>query len=293
MNLQQLRRFIEILDYRRKADYDNFIAVTGLKGVGKSTFLYHLGNEYMKKLGRKFDVENQVIYSDSFEEIYEKVRNAEDGDYLWFDEGGRILLAEDWNSATSKRLKKLFAEIRTKHLCVGFAIPFSFLRIDKKYREGLFNFWVWIPRRGYALTFQPLIHPTQTGFMEEEINRKIKPVAWSDTLKESIENYFYEALKKFPSFTDVVRFAEMPKEIQKRYLILRDKAVYEQSKEEEKDEKLRVSDKAFVKLLERYAVLQKKSIRDVAEELSKELGVPSESLRTTFYRYSKMLKLES
>ena len=280
-----MKQFVELLHLRRKSDYDNFIPVTGLKGVGKSTFLYHLGNEYMKALGRKFDIEHHVIYSDSFEEIFDKIKNARDGDYLWFDEGGRILLAEDWNSARSKRLKKLFAEVRTRHLTVGFAIPFSFLRIDKKYREGLFNFWVWIPLRGFSLVFQPLIHPTQTGFMEEEINKKIRPLAWSDTLKESAENYFYEALRKFPSFMDVIRYPEMPKKIHEKYLELRDKAVYDESEEEEQS-KIKRAEEGFVKLVDYIRKKYNVEVREIFQELETQY-FDSESMRAAYYQLKK------
>ena len=279
-NLQHMQQFVKLLHERRKRDYDNFIAVTGVKGTGKSTFLYWAGREYMKQLGREFDLEKSVVYSDSFEEIFTKIKEAKDGDYLWFDEGGRIILAEDWNSANAKRLKKLFAEVRTRHLTVGFAVPFSFLRIDKKYRESFFNFWVWLPRRSFSIVFEPLVHPTLNGFMEEVITKKVKPLSWSKTLVESSETYFYESLKKFPSFLDIINYTAMPERDHKRYLELRDKAVYEEDSLD--DQPKRVVDVSFAHLIDRIVAETGKTKNAIFEEIAKQCGIKASSISRAY-----------
>ena len=291
MNLKKMREFVKLLQKRKDKDYDNIIVATGIKGSGKSTFLYHLGNEYMKQLGRKFDLQNSVVYSDSFDEVFDKINKAKDGDYLWFDEGGRLILGEDWNSARSKRLKKMFSEIRTKHLCIGFAMPFSFTRIDKKYRESLINFWAWIPRRGFSLIFEPVIHPTYSGFMEEYFN-KIKSIPWSKTLNENIENFFYNSFKKFSSFLDVLSFTEIPKDKFKEYLRLRDEAVYKLPDDDTMQEKLRFSDKAFIKLVETLSQDKNKSISQVLKDISQSIDANPESLRATYYNIKKRYEAE-
>jgi len=286
-----LLKFAELLHIRKQMDYDNFICITGIKGSGKSTFAYWLGREYMKGLNRTFDIEKHVVYSDSFQEIFEKIKNAEDGDYIWFDEAGRIILAEDWNSAKSKKLKKMFAEIRTRHLAVVFVVPFSFLRIDKKYREALFNFWVWIPKRSVSVIFEPLIHPTIQGFEEEKITKILSPLKWSRTLQEDTENIIKEALKKCPSFLDVVKFPDMPQDVKQRYLYLRDKEVY--TEEEEMPKRLRQIDIGFVKLMLKVSELTGKSISTISKEIGEEMGWHPKNLESYFSSIQRRLQIES
>jgi len=289
-NLENLRKFVEILIVRREKDFDNFIVVTGIKGSGKSTLLYWIGREYMKALGRDFDLEKHVIYSDNFKEIFEKIRNAQDGDYIWFDEGGRIILAEDWNTANSRKLKKMFSEIRTKHLCIGFACPFAFTKIDVKYREALLNFWIWVPKRGTGFVFEQSVHPTQGGFLEKIIEKKLKVYSWTDSLKEGFEENLLITLKPIPTFLDLIRFVSMPEKEHERYLVLRDKYVYEEKDEKEERQSEKFMRLVFKTINEMINQNKKLTVIDACKTLAQELNTNPNSLRAYYYEVRKKLE---
>ena len=246
--------------------------------------LYWLGKEYMTSQNREFDLERHVIYSDDFKEIFEKIRNAKDGDYIWFDEGGRVILAEDWNSANSKKLKKMFSEIRTKHLCIGFAVPFAFTKIDSKYREALINFWGWVPKRGFAVIFEPIIHPTIGGYLEKVIEKKIKLFSWSDSLNEGFEEKLEMTLRQIPSFLDVVRFPPMPQKDHEKYLKLRDKYVYDERDVE--DNKLKISDKLLVSYVDTL-IESGKGTRESFRIIGEKIGLNPSAVKMRYYRAKK------
>lgn len=284
--LVYLKKFIDLLHLRREKDYDNMIVLTGIKGSGKSTALYWIGKEYMRRIGREFDLNNHVIYSDNFDEIFTKIRHAQDGDYLWFDEGGRIILAEDWNSANSKRLKKMFSEIRTKHLCIGFAVPFAFTRIDAKYREALINFWIWVPIRGLAVVFEPIVHPTMGGFLEKEVEQKVKRTSWSYSLSNNYESWLLDSLKSVPSFLGSFKYVEIPKKEKEKYLKLRDEAVY--SKKENDEEKANINYYKFIIYEIEKLTTKGLTVKEASKVLAKELNMNADSLRSLYYRGKKL-----
>lgn len=235
-----LENFVDLLTWRRRNDFDNFIVLTGYKGVGKSTLAYHIVNRYLQAIDRKIHLKNNVVYSDSVEEIQDKINNSTDGDALWFDEGARLILAEDWNSRNSRFLKKLFAEIRTKHLCVIFCMPYSFTRIDTKYRESLITTWIWLPLRAFGIVFQPIISPTYEGFAETFLSKhnrshKFFELATSDP--DDAKNKILKGVWNAPSFLDSISWPDFPSDQKEKYLKLRDEAVYKSAEEKRRGNK--------------------------------------------------------
>jgi hypothetical protein len=235
-----LKNFIDLLKWRRRKDYDNMIVITGYKGAGKSTLAYHITDRYLQAIGKKMNLSDHVVYSDSIQEIQDKINKAEDGDAIWFDEGARLILGEDWNNRNSRFLKKLFAEIRTKHLCIIFCVPYSFTRIDSKYRESLITTWIWIPLRAYGVMFQPIVSPTYEGFAETYLKKhdkshKFFELATSDP--QDARNQVFNSVRSCPSFFDSLTWPDFPADQKEKYLERRDEAVYKTVDEKERGNK--------------------------------------------------------
>lgn len=237
-----LKTFISLAVRRNSDKFDTFLGVTGDKGTGKSNLSIVIARDYVKLMNKKmntnlkFDIEENVVYSDDPEEIFNKVDSLPLYSCIVFDEAARIILGEDWNSRNSKQLKKMWAEIRTKHLLVVFALPFTMSDVDKKYRNSLFNYWIECPLRNFGLLFEK----TRLGFFDGSIYNEIGTISYSDSLNEERKkkaetNALYK-IKRIPSFMGVVRWIEIPEPMRTKYYELRDRAVYEKADKEETTE---------------------------------------------------------
>ena len=244
----QMKKFSYLAAYRNNNDWDTFMAVTGDKGTGKSNYAIQQARVYVDVMKEKhnidvdFDPVENIVYSSTKKEIFDKVNNTQNKGVIIFDEAARFILGEDWNSKESKASKKMWGEIRTKNLFVIFVLPFNFTSIDSKYRRSLINFWVDCIFRGSGLIFEK----TRNGFFAKKLYNEcyVGFVKWSDGVNKKsrkkwinkIENAIYNNAGISNSYQGTITWNKMPKSIEQIYYKHRDEKVYEEKEEEEKEE---------------------------------------------------------
>jgi len=239
---KNLELFLRVI-YKRYLleDKDCMILITGDKGDGKSSLILRMGLIWHKITGKPFTLRNHITYTKNPQEIKEKLfKLKQSGGYQFVghDEAARFLLGEDWAKKESKELKKVFAEIRTAHLIQAFACPFKIKRVDSKYIESLFHFWIHIFDRDKAVIFRKNKNPGAEAY-DLKIFDKIKFVSPNPTNAEWLR--ILSKLRRSPNFYATIRWGKIPTKVYSSYLKYREKAVWkfgdpEASKKEEEKE---------------------------------------------------------
>jgi len=154
MSYENLNKFVEYIRKMQEADLDVIIAVSGTKGLGKSSLALQVCKRYVEKyFGEKyFSVEKYTAYDNA--EVMEKIYNLPEYSPIIADEAARFAMGEDWNKSENKELKKLAAQIRPKHMIVFLNLP-RFSWLDKKYSSDMVSLWVRVITRGHVIVFQP------------------------------------------------------------------------------------------------------------------------------------------
>lgn len=152
------------------------------------------------------------------------------------DEGVRFLMGEDWMLTESKMMKKLFAQMRTKHRLLFTNIP-KFKWLDSKYRNDMTTFWVRILNRGLALLLQPDLGENDDPWHMKELQKMLKDYFYFTKREDLIERAEL-LVKKHPCVFDYFMIPKVPEPIYNRYLLARDAKVFEkESKEIQLDQK--------------------------------------------------------
>ena len=210
-------------------DADFLLAISGAKGTGKSTLGLQIIRAYLKRFWRyegnfdtwfKRNLHRFVAYETA--DVLQKIETAEDSQPILCDEAVRFAMAEDWMKAESKYLKKIFTQIRTKHLFFIFCIP-EFYWIDRKYREDMVNVWIHILKRGLGLAFLP---DQKIGVKDKWHRKEFLNVNVTYTMFDNPENVV-NLYKKHPCFWDVIGFMQVEKSVYERYKELRNEALTE------------------------------------------------------------------
>lgn len=214
---KNLEKFVDLLREFQNQDMDLLIPIDGFKGSGKTTCGCVIIKKYLEKyMNENFNPDKYIAY-DNYE-VQEKINNLPPFSPLLCDEAVRFALGEDWQKQESKELKKIFTQIRTKHLIIFFCIP-NFFWLDKKYREDMSAFWVHTFSRGYALIFTPDLRiGVEDKWHRKEFEKKItRPL----NLFSNIENVlpFY---RKHPCYWADLQFPKLEQPLYDRYLGLRD-----------------------------------------------------------------------
>jgi hypothetical protein len=223
MTYENLWRFVDVVRRQQEADLDVIVAVTGRKGMGKSTFAMQVTRRILHRYfgERHVNVKRYVAYNN--QDLKEKIFRLPPFSPIVADEAARFAMGEDWNKSDSKELKKLIAQIRTKHLAIFMCLP-EFLWLDKKYRDGMVTQWVWVPTRQRAHVFEPDDNPGEPDVWHL---RKLARAGYISKFTDSSKLTRVSA--KNPCFRYEVMFPKLPDEIYQRYVELRDKIAYEES----------------------------------------------------------------
>jgi hypothetical protein len=207
----------------RQANLDMVWAITGRKGCGKSSFAIEVARFYLKKyFGQEyFSPERWIAYDNS--EVMKMIYDLPEGAPLICDEAARFAMGEDWNKAENKEMKKLFAQMRTKHLVVLMCIP-RFDWMDKKYREDMVTHWAWIPSRSNAFVFSPDDNPGERDVWHLKDFQYLGKVGFfTDTDK------LLSKVVKHKCFWEFFKFPAVPSDIYDRYVEIRDKKAFSES----------------------------------------------------------------
>lgn len=220
-SFQNLNNFVNLIKSFISKDMDFVIAITGAKGVGKSTLAMQIAIRYLNLIGKKFDVDRNVAYT--FDQIVQAIENLEQGDVLIIDEAVNVMMAEDWAKFESKYLKKVFAKLRVKHLVVFLCIP-NFFWLDRKYRDDMVNLWIHVFQRGKAFIATPSRNPGIDDAWFRKWLVKNLNFHFSDF---SPVDGFETKVMKYPCFLDFITFNKLPDEIYAPYLEKRRQAIIE------------------------------------------------------------------
>lgn len=208
----RMANFSTLMRKYQLADFDCIVAITGSKGIGKSSWginfmrkylSMHFGSDY-------FSVKKHVAYDN--EEV-KKMLDLPKYSPFMADEATRFAMGEDWMRADNKELKKILAQCRTpKNLIALLNIP-MLTWLDSKYRGGLVNMWVWIPVRGIALYFTPdrnpgVDDPWHLKFFQKKIGF-IDEFTDFETLLRKV--------RKHPCYKDYMTFPKVPAKIYAKY----------------------------------------------------------------------------
>lgn len=178
-----------------------------------------LNNKRVKEL----NFEKYLAYDNT--EIYDMIHDLPDFSPLLGDEGVRIIMAEDWNTPEAKRLKRLVAQMRTKHLFFLVNIQ-KFQWVEGKYRNDMTTFWIRLLKRGLAVFLQPDLGENVDSWHLKEFNELLGSYNYLTTDEELTEKA--ELLKrKHPCVFDYFRVPDLPKEIYDEYLAIRNKKAFE------------------------------------------------------------------
>lgn len=131
--------------YRRSLnDYDNFIAVCGYEGTGKST----LARNMAYFLDPNFDTSKIVFTLDEYLNLLEDMLNeGKKGGCIVIDEGGQLMFSRDAMSATNKILVRTAMLQRKINVTVIICIP-NFFLLDTYIRNSRVNLLIQISDRG-------------------------------------------------------------------------------------------------------------------------------------------------
>jgi hypothetical protein len=259
-------------------DFDVVAAVTGPKGVGKSSLAIQISRKILELQGKKFEPERHVAYL--YEDVIDKINELDEHEPLIIDEAVNVMMSEDWNKIESKYLKKVFAKLRVRHLIVFLCIP-EFSWLDKKYREGMVNFWLFVPTRGVFILFTPKVFTAKEDKWNlDKIEGVFKGLGYLDVVEGKYISK--DILQKVGLIGNSISgtFEPVPKEIYEKYLELR-KAAIEKSYEQGEVLKIEASKIPLI-----IKINEMKNLGFANKEIAKQLGM-SEAM------VSKYLKLIS
>ncbi len=232
--------FLEaIWQKKMKREGDAFILLEQDKGAGKSTLAITLASRWYALLRDKgvlkgkLRLKRNIIYDDDLPSILDRIKSIPPYSPLIFDEGGRIILAEDWNRKENKAIKKLFAEIRTKHLLVIINSPFAIEQIDKKYLTNFIDYWVHLWGKGIATIFRKNLNPLNKGFALEILKRILPEYIPEITSLREYVKQLRPYLIRHPCYFGELFWTKIDDQLYKKYQILRDEAVYGSGEDKE------------------------------------------------------------
>lgn len=216
-----LMHLCELLHKFQMHNFDCITAVTGFKGVGKSTFAMNVIRFMRHKYGGHA-IDNVPLEGDTKciaynnEDVKSCIQNLEKYGIFMADEAARFAMGEDWMHTENKELKKLLAQCRSpKNLIAMLCIP-NMNWFDSKYLEGLISIWIWIPARGHAFIFLPDANPSADPWHMEFFKKNVGYLNMLTPI-ETIE----KMVRKHPCFQEHITFPDCPEDLYARYEELR------------------------------------------------------------------------
>lgn len=129
----------------KKRDYDHFMVISGLEGMGKSTCAIQLASI----LDDNWNL-SKLLYEPST--FVDKIENSVPGDVLVLDEGNLFLFSRESMSSDNRFMVKLFALMRQKNIIVIINVP-NFFTLDSYVRDHRTNTLIYVHRRGQFRVF--------------------------------------------------------------------------------------------------------------------------------------------
>ena len=142
---------VKTIQKRLATEWDIVISICGEEGVGKSHLAIQLGADISKKDITRFLDEN-VVYSSSVREFYEKFDRLEPKQSIVIDEAIHFAYKRFWNSGEQASFNQYLTTIRKRQKCIIMNMPL-FDDFDVYFRNHRIKIWIEVIRRGVAVMF--------------------------------------------------------------------------------------------------------------------------------------------
>lgn len=126
------------------------------------------------------------------------------------------------HNSSNKELKKKLAQVRTKHHLFILCFPLKIHKVEKTYLEAFVNYWCDLYGRGVGALYVKDKNPGADVWKISEFKNIGAYTEFSNT------NKVLQQLKKHPNFWLQIKFPKVPRWLYDRYLLVREKNVYDE-----------------------------------------------------------------
>ena len=125
------------------------------------------------------------------------------------------------HNSENKELKKKLAQVRTKHLFFILCFPMKIYKVEKNFLEAFTNYWVDLYARGKGVIYVKDKNPVNDSW-------RLKDFKLVGSFNEftSPDNVL-KHMKKHPNFWMAIKAPKPPKWLYDRYLVVRERNVYD------------------------------------------------------------------
>lgn len=157
-----LDEFAQVILKILKTDRDVNIAVGGMTGVGKSTFMAQLQKKYATLANTYWGFDRMTWSRKELMRWIDGEGENKEGQLpeysaVLVDELFLLFFSRNWYERDQIDAISVFNMCRDRHLFIGGNVP-NFWELDSAFRERM-RFYVFIPRRGIAWIFEQEINP--------------------------------------------------------------------------------------------------------------------------------------
>lgn len=214
----QLDSFVEYLLVRNIANFDSMVLLTSLKGTGKSSMAIQIGRRWCKLLGKKFDPNRNMAYTNA--QVMDRIDNLNSFDVLIPDESANFALATEWAKKENRALRIKLAQVRTKHLLFILCFPMKIEKMEKTYLESFVNYWGDLFDRGKAAVYVRDKNPAHDSWRIKDFKDLGSYTEFTNTEKVK------SVLSRHPNYWFCLNAPKVPELIYNKYLKTREYNVY-------------------------------------------------------------------
>ncbi len=166
------------------------------------------------------------------------------------DEGVRIMMGEDWMKSESKNMKRLFAQMRTKHL-FGMVNIQKFKWVESKYRDDMTTFWLRIVTRGLSILLQPDLGEDDDTWHMKNFRELLGSYSYF-TPEGVLMDKVQKIVNKHPCAFDFLKLPDVPDDIYTEYLKTRNEKAFERKNPDERIDQKQLAKVASWNLMNRW-----------------------------------------
>lgn len=258
----------KVFNKRVRKDFDCVGAITGEEGISKST----LANQIGFHCKMPYDLEKNVLYSPSKQELEGKIKDLPRFSVINADEAIKILYKQQWYTPLQIYINKLYRMCRQENKITLLCMP-RFYEFNEGFRNHRIKVWIHVIDRGLALVFM------------KDWSAFVKDPWWFDENQRMIDKYrrgkkfldfsFGDQInvyKKSRNYVSVITFPDLSEKLRIKYKELSSAHKYE-GLETEYAEGVR-----YTKLRDRYKIAMRKAVIALKEQglaqedIAKKLG---------------------
>lgn len=159
------------------------------------------------------------------EDVFTKIKNIDPWSPIIADESVNFAMGEDWMFAPNKKIKRLFAQCRTKHLIIFLNIP-KFNWLQKKYKDDMATTWFRILVRSVCLMMVPDLGEGDDSWHLKEFIDQLGTYNYT-TPVSMIRKRMNRIRERHPCYYDDFYVPKIPDRIYDIYLEARNLSVFD------------------------------------------------------------------